>query len=188
MGWLFACRRLWFVRAKPILRPRPLRGKFREQSENYSLIAKFKACGVSTIKRDLIGQLLEVAGSDHSQRSAQLPPELRIGLESYLQTGDVVKLMSLTQRYSNWRFDLLVDGYSEQAYLLLSQSPDQVPTVMNLTGNVSDQTIQMKEVTVEAIDKFIRSKSLWLTPDLHSTVNQSADESPELAFQMEVSQ
>ena len=157
-----------------------LRTKFREQSENNTLSAQFKACGIPSINDDLARYLVEFAkhtsldGTGREMRATPLPAVLRSELKQYVDTSDVLKLIQIVKRFNDWKFVRLTDGGSGQAYLLVSKSNQEFPTVVNLTGYIGDHAVELENVDAETIDGYIRSRALWLIPARPSSKAQVA--------------
>jgi hypothetical protein len=146
-----------------------LRTKFSEQSDNIAMESQFKACGVSSIEMGLIEYLQQQASlNSHPNhlplRVTPLPGELQSELVRYVDSSDILILMNLLQEFPSWNFARLVDGSSGQAFLLISQQGDDVPSVLNLTGHVSAQTCPFDPTDTAAIDEFVRARALWLVP------------------------
>ncbi len=145
-----------------------LRTKFREQSENNALAAQFEVCELPTVQRGLIDYLMDLDVSPDARTAIDsatpIPNELRRELREYVDNFDVVKLLNVTQEFRDWNFVRLVDGVSGQAFLLISRTPTEFPTVLNLTGYVADRTITLKSLDPDQVNVFIRSRALWLEP------------------------
>ena len=151
-----------------------LRTRFRQQSENYALAAQFHACGIPSMDVSLLRYLIDMYGSRSSDvgPNVVLPDSLRLLLEHYVKTQDVVSLYQLSRARQGPRqgprqglsLTRLVDSSSGQAYLLIENSQGGMPIVMNMTGAVSDQTLQAECIDMETLTSFVRSRALWLVP------------------------
>ncbi len=152
-----------------------LRTKFSEESENLPMASQFKACGLPSIQIGLIEFLTQPAEAERqntglstgtSPRFTPLPQELQQQLRRYVETSDILRLMNLISEYPGWKFVRLVDVGSGQAFLLISKEADEVPSVLNLTGYVSDQVYQFDPADSNAIHEFLRARALWLMPTI----------------------
>jgi hypothetical protein len=93
-----------------------------------------------------------------------MPPELRVLLRQYIENYDVLLLMQAKRQFANWQLVRLVDGISGQAFLLISKRPEEIPTVLNLTGYVSERVFKIDCFDIETVNAYIRSRALWLEP------------------------
>lgn len=141
-----------------------LRTRFRQQSENYALAAQFHTCDIPTHEVNLLGHLLDQSAVVDPAARQRIPQSLKTALELYVQTNDVVRLYNIKQTYANWQFTRLVDRTSGQAYLVVRRESDQLPTLLNLTGSVSNRSIDFHQVDRETVTAFIRSRAMWLEP------------------------
>ena len=148
-----------------------LRTKFREQDEADNMSAQFEACGLSTVKESLWDHLSQLKGQDLSPKIAPtalprtpkpLPEKLRIELESYTQSYDIVKLMSIARQFSDWQLERLIDVTSGQAFLLVRHNGDSWPRVMNLAGFISQTSKTCNRLNQSDVESFVRSRAMWL--------------------------
>ena len=98
-----------------------LRTRFREQSENAALAAQIEACGLTMIQQGLVDYLtsneqLDTPNSELAVPATLLPDRMKRELRDYVDTFDVLKLLSITQRYIDWNFTPLVDAHSEEPF------------------------------------------------------------------------
>ena len=143
-----------------------LRTKFRQQSENHALTAQFDACNIPTIQQKLITYL----SSQYDDQSANadailsqpIPAAIRRDLELYSRNFDIVRLLSIIQNNPDWSFVRVQDPASGQSFLSISQEEGEFPTVMNVTGAISQRVVHLNRFDRQAIVGYIRSRALWL--------------------------
>jgi hypothetical protein len=94
----------------------------------------------------------------------EIPHQLKEQLRQYVQTRDVVQLYGICRSNSDWQLTRLLDGASGQAYLLIARDKNRFPTILNLTGSVSDRAVTIDALDRRAVGTFIRSRARWLQP------------------------
>ncbi len=143
-----------------------LRTRFRQQAENYAMAAQFNACGIPSLEVNLLSHLLgQYSTRQIGPSSNAIPEPLKMELQQYVRTRNVVQLLQITRNYPQWQFTRLIDNASGQAYLLITHSAESFPVVLNLTGAVSERTVRTETFDRDTLTHFLRSRALWLQPD-----------------------
>ena len=148
-----------------------LRNKYREQADNHGLTAQFDACGISTINEKLTSYLSQFVSEGDACWGDRMSAKMTADVLHYATTFDIVRLHQLKQSNPDWTLQRLVDPTTGQAFLLLNRDKQHFPAVINLTGAIGKRTVQIDTFDLQEVRRYVRSRSLWLTPRQNTPVN-----------------
>ena len=143
-----------------------LRTKYRQQEENSSLIAQMRACDIEVVFGDLADVLQKNEGLENNFLNAgfssTFPSKLKRQMNMYVESFDVIKLLTTKQQFPNWRLKCVLDTVSGQLYLAVFNPGGQLSGVANLTGFIGMDTIAAGSYSREILREYIDSRKLWL--------------------------
>ena len=143
-----------------------LRTKYRQQEENSSLIAQMRACEIDVVLGNLTDELQKRDGlATNFVRigySNSFPSEMKRQLNKYVDSFDIIELLTTKQQFPNWKMKCVLDSVSGQTFLPIFNSKGQLSAVANLTGFIGTETIVAGSHRREVIRQYIDSRKLWL--------------------------
>jgi len=144
-----------------------LRTKYRHQSVDDSLSAQMAVCGIDTVEASLVDYLKSnyVNSSDAPQfgdRPPKVAGNLKVQLSDYVANFDVLRLLKATNTHPQWKLTHVIDTVSGQAFLLVSAGQRQLAAMMNLTGFIGTDVVNVTSVGRLEVDEFVSSRKLWL--------------------------
>ena len=137
------------------------RSSYQQQSENRLMIAQFNALDIPSNDMPLYQKL---AFDTSPGSSKTIPVDLRNALTEYIQAHDIVVLSSLLTRWSDYKFERLIDIDSKQAFLLVYFPSGELAIVANLTPGQTDKIVKVGVNNIDRllIEEYINSRSAWL--------------------------
>ena len=141
-----------------------LRKRFREQSENVSLLAKFQAIRLPIHQEGLVSHVQREYLGEQGWKTDPVLQDLRQSIGLFLVTQDIIQLRAIENRFPDFGFELVVDGIGGQAYLIVRPVAGGLPIIVNLTGTIQDEVIMYSDMDLPAVRRFITSRSRWLIP------------------------
>lgn len=143
-----------------------LRTKYRQQNENSTLIAQMNACEIEVIFGSLSDRLYTKDRLSRKSATRGYPPEfpsvLKNRLNTYVKNFDIIRLMTTTQQFPEWKFECVLDDASGQTFLIIINPQQQLVAVANLTGFIGTETFIVDAANRELVRQYINSRKLWL--------------------------
>lgn len=136
------------------------RASFRQQTENKLQAAQFETAQIPTINDSLYHYLQ----SKKLGYSADVPPDMKKQLASYLQEQDVLLLLSIRTQWPGYLFERLIDKNNGNSYLLVFSKDNKLLLIVNLSATDVNRYMRLSPLLLnrDAVFRFIESRAAWL--------------------------